>query len=86
MNRLIEIRDDRDLTQEDVSKILGIKRSTYSAYEIGACDINTKNLIKLALFYNLSIDYILYLTDERMPHKRNSKTNLENYESFKRNS
>ena len=70
MNRLREIREDRDLTQEEVGKILGLQHSSYSDYERGKCDINTKNLIKLALFYNVSIDYILYLTDERIPHKR----------------
>ena len=72
MNRLREIREDRDLTQKEVGKILGLKHSSYSDYERGKCDINTKNLIKLALFYDVSVDYIFYITDERKPHKRNT--------------
>ncbi len=72
LNRLKEIREDKDLKQYNIAKILGIVQSSYSPYETGELDISTKKLIQLAIFYNVSIDYILYLTDERTPYKRNS--------------
>ena len=74
MNRLKEMREDKDLLQKDIAKLLNTGLSIISAYERELYDINTKNLIELAIFYNVPIDYILYLTDERKPHKRNSKT------------
>lgn len=74
MNRLKEIREDKDLLQKDIAKLLNTGLSIISAYERELYDINTKNLIELAIFYNVPIDYILYLTDERKPHKRNNKT------------
>ena len=70
MNRLKEIREDRDLTQWDIIKILGMSQPGYSQYEAYINDLPSKILIKLALFYNVPIDYLLYLTDERIPHKR----------------
>ncbi len=69
-NRLKEIREDRDLNQKKVADLLEMSRSGYSAYETGSNVIPNSKLIKLALFYNVSIDYILYLTDERKVHKR----------------
>ena len=70
MNRLKDIRDDLDLNQFKVANILNMSQTGYSAYEVGICDIPTKVLKKLALYYDVPIDYILYLTDERIPHKR----------------
>ena len=70
MNRLKEIREDKDLRQKDVSKILNMSRTGYSDYETGSNNIPTINIINLAIYYNVPIDYILYLTDERIPHKR----------------
>ena len=70
MNRLNEIRNDLDLLQIEVSKLLKISRPTYSTYETGYSDTPTKVLKTLALYYNVPIDYLLYLTDERKPHKR----------------
>ena len=70
MNRLNEIRNDLDLLQIDISELLKISRPTYSTYETGYSDTPTKVLKTLALYYNVPIDYLLYLTDERKPHKR----------------
>ena len=70
MNRLRDIREDKDLLQKDMAKILNMSQTGYSPYETGFCDIPTKILKKLALYYNVPIDYLLYLTDERKPHKR----------------
>lgn len=70
MTRLKDIREDKDLLQKDIGNILGITRSGYKEIERCANDIPINKLIKLALFYNVPIDYILYATDERIPHKR----------------
>ena len=70
MNRLKEIREDRDLLQQDIAKVLNMSRNGYTEYETGVKNIPLYKLIKLSIYYNLPIDYILYLTDERVPHKR----------------
>lgn len=69
-NRLKEIREDRDLFQKDIAKILNMSQNGYSNYETGICDIPTKILKELAYFYNVSIDYLLYVTDDRNSHKK----------------
>ncbi len=70
IDRLKEIREDRDLLQKDVAKILGIKQQQYSEYEIGKRVIPIEYLSKLADFYNVSIDYILSKTDVSKPYPR----------------
>lgn len=70
MNRFREIRENYDLYQKDIGKVLGITQMAYSPYETGQADISTKKLITLAKYYNVPIDYLLYLTDERKPYKR----------------
>lgn len=65
MNRLKDLREEKDLLQKDISKILNIHQTTYSNYELETRDISTDMLKKLANFYNTSIDYILCETDER---------------------
>ena len=72
LNRLKEIREDRDLNQTEIGKIIGMSQTGYSAYETRENDIPTKILIKLATYYNVSIDYLLYMTDDRNPHKKTS--------------
>lgn len=73
LNRLKEIREDRDLTQLDIAKTLGMSRSGYSQYETGANDIPTNILKKLAYLYDVSIDYLLYITDERICSPKQKK-------------
>ncbi len=70
MNRLKEIREDKDLLQKDLAKLLNVSQQQYSRLETEENQLSYDGLIKLALFYNTSIDYILYLTDERKPYKR----------------
>lgn len=62
------LREDNDLTQKDLADILHINRRTYSAYENGVNSIAPETLIKLADFYNTSVDYLLGRTDEIMPY------------------
>lgn len=70
MNRLKELREDRDLIQSEVAKILGITQTGYSKYEVETNDIPTDVLKKLARYYDTSIDYLLYLTDQRSAYPK----------------
>ena len=63
MDRIKEIRNDRDLLQKDVAKVLKISQVQYSRYETGIRLIPIDKLNILANFYNVSIDYLLYRTD-----------------------
>ncbi len=58
-SRIRNLREDRDLNQTAVAKMLGMSQTGYSKYETGENDIPTVVLIKLARFYNTSIDYLL---------------------------
>ena len=58
-SRIRDLREDSDLTQKQVAKILEMSQTGYSKYETGENDIPTAILIKLARFYNTSIDYLL---------------------------
>ena len=68
MNRLRDLREDRDLLQKDIAKVLNMSQTGYSKYEVGTNDIPTEILKKLASYYDTSIDYLLCLTDERKPY------------------
>ena len=63
--RIRELREDRELSQTQVAKMLGMSQTGYSKYETGENDLPTQVLIKLADFYGTSIDYMLERTDER---------------------
>lgn len=67
--RLRDLREDRELTQKELATILGMSQTGYSKYETGENDIPTSVLIKLANFYNTSIDYILGETDCKEQYK-----------------
>ncbi len=67
--RLRDLREDKDLTQTDIAKILGMSQTGYSKYETGENDIPTQILIKLADFYDTSVDYILGRTNAINPYK-----------------
>ena len=67
--RLRDLREDHDLTQTEVAKMLGMSQTGSSKYETGENDIPTDVLIKLAKFYNTSIDYLLGQTDTKRRHK-----------------
>ncbi len=65
--RIRDLREDNDLLQKQLAKYLHCSQVAYSRYELGTRDIPTQVLIELALFYNISVDYILGLTDEKTP-------------------
>lgn len=66
--RIRNIREDMDLLQKDIAEYLHCTQVSYSHYELGKRDIPTDVLIRLALFYQTSIDYLLGLTDEKAPY------------------
>ncbi|MBR2454692.1 MAG: helix-turn-helix transcriptional regulator [Clostridia bacterium] len=59
------IREDNDLRQSDIAKILNVSQNTYSQYETGVIALTADVLIKLADYYNVSIDYLLDRTDKK---------------------
>ena len=63
---LRSIREDNDIKQKDIAKYLNISQNTYSQYETGVISLTAEVLIKLANYYNGSIDYLLDRTDN--PH------------------
>ena len=70
IERLKEVRNDRDLTQTDVARYLGMKQQQYSEYEIGKRLVPIEVLDKLANYYNTSVDYLIGRTDERKPYPK----------------
>lgn len=63
--RIRELREDNDLKQKDLAKILLCSQRIYSNYECGDVDVPTDILIKLADYYGVSVDYILGRTVEK---------------------
>ena len=70
MNRLKELREDKDLYQKDIAKLIQIDQSNYSKYELEKISIPLDALKRLASFYDTSIDYLLYRTDIRRPYPK----------------
>lgn len=63
--RLKDLREDKDLTQSEVAKIINTSYQYYSKYEAGIRPITFERVIELAKFYNVSIDYIAGLTNNK---------------------
>ena len=57
------IREDRDIKQKDIAKYLNVSQNTYSQYETGTISLTAEILIKLADYYNVSIDFLLDRTN-----------------------
>ena len=68
---LRDLREDKDLSQKQIAQLLDMSQTGYSKYETGENDIPTQILIKLADFYNTSVDYILGRTNIIVPYKNN---------------
>ncbi len=68
--RLRDLREDHDLSQTEVAKILHMSQTGYSKYETGENDIPTHVLISLADFYHTSVDYLLDRTDQKKAYPR----------------
>ena len=57
--RIRELREDRDLTQTALADYLGVRQTTYSKYELGRIEVPVEVLIKLAEYYQVSLDYLV---------------------------
>lgn len=68
--RIRDLRQDTDLSQANLAKLLGMSQTGYSKYETGENDIPTAILIALAQFHHTSVDYLLGLTNEKKPYPR----------------
>lgn len=67
-SRIRDLREDADLSQENLAKLLNMSQSGYSKYETGENDVPTVILIALARFHHTSVDYLLGLTNVREPY------------------
>lgn len=74
--RLKELREDRDYKQNDIAIFLKVANNTYCNYENEKRLIPYDSIIKLAYFYNTSVDYILGLTDVQKPYPRSKRRSL----------
>ena len=70
IERLKEIREDKDYKQSDIAKVLNTTQQQYSKYELGLQVMPIERLVKLAKFYNTSVDYLIGLTNERKPYPK----------------
>lgn len=70
IERLKEIREDKDLTQKEIASILNVTQQQYNKYELGINSIPVEKLNRLADYYKISTDYLLYRTDERKPYPK----------------
>ena len=73
--KIRELREDNNLTQKQIAKILNTTQQTYSRYESGEITIDIYSLIKLSDYYNTSIDYIVGLTNDF--NYKNSKDGID---------
>jgi len=67
--RIRNLREDKDLKQRELANYLNCSQQVYSNYELGQRDIPTDVLIKLASYYQVSVDYILGLTNNPQRNK-----------------
>ena len=68
--RIRDLREDHDLSQTSISKMLNISQVAYSYYELEKREIPLNLLCKLADFYNTSVDYLLYRTNNINTYKK----------------
>lgn len=68
--RIRDLREDSDLTQQQMADYLGCSQRVYSDYETGRVQIPLSLLIEVSKYYGTSVDYLLELTDEKRPYPR----------------
>ena len=68
MNRLKDIREDTNTSQDSLAKLIGLNRSAISRYETEESDIPPKYLVIICDYFKISVDYLLYFTDDKKPH------------------
>ena len=72
--RIRNLRIDNGLTRADVARLLNVSQNTYSQYEIGVMRYPLDAVVLLAQHYNVSVDYLVGLTDETAPYPRKRQT------------
>lgn len=77
MNRIRELREDRDLRQIDVSEATGIDQKTLSNYETGRTNPDSWAIVKLAEFFGVTCDYLLGVTDRNLSNMNDALKELE---------
>ena len=70
MLRIKDLREDKGIKQIEIAKYLNVSQTNYSKYELGKINIPINQLIKIAIYLNTSIDYLLGLTNEIKPYPR----------------
>ncbi|MDR2559063.1 MAG: helix-turn-helix domain-containing protein [Oscillospiraceae bacterium] len=73
LRRIKDLREDADLFQWQIAKILNISERAYSSYETRDRQIPLDVLYNLADFYNTSVDYIMGRTDEKKPYPKGKR-------------
>lgn len=68
--KIRDMREDKDLTQQEVAQYLQCDQSLYSKYERGERDVPLHIMVALAGFYKTSVDYLAGLTNHRAPYPR----------------
>ncbi|SDB24763.1 Helix-turn-helix [Ruminococcaceae bacterium FB2012] len=68
--RFRDLREDRDLSQTQIAKMLNCSQQTYSRYESHTTEIPLESLIVLAQFYKTSVDYLLGITNVSEPYPK----------------
>ena len=68
--RLRNIREDRDLTQAELGRLLNKSQQGYNHIETGRAELRIDDLVKLCKFYNLSADYLIGLSNKKIPYHR----------------
>lgn len=68
--RLQDLREDHDLRQQDVADILKCQRNVYRRYETGEREVPVWVITTLAEYYNVSVDYLLGLTNRKSPYPK----------------
>ena len=66
--RIRNLREDSDLTQAEIGQKINVPQRTYAYYESGERMIPPQVLVALAQFYDVSVDYLLGLTDQKTPY------------------
>ena len=69
LERIRNLREDKDLTQTDIAKILKCSQRVYSDYECGKVAISVENLMVLANYYDVSLDYLTGRTNKKEMNK-----------------
>ena len=69
-NKIRDLREDRDLTQKELARLLKIHQTTYSDYELGRLNVPVSVRHQLADFYGVSVDYLLGRTGEKKPYPK----------------